>query len=307
MTDSTTDAQGKSEPIRAAQRVNIVKVLYLNIIFLFMVAITGFFAHSLVLLASAVHLIADVASLAIAYVAILLASRPASQRHSFGLVRAEVLGALINGAILLATSIWIMVEASRDLIRPHPLTSMPVIILGAAGMAMSAFSLTFLSKSSGKSLNMRAGVIHMAGDTAGWLVTILSGVAIQIFRFYRADAIGSIIISIIVLGSSWRILSQTVSVLLESTPRDLRPDEIRLAIESDAEILNVHHLHLWNLASDTIALSAHILMQDGATLHSAQVKVQKIKEMLNLEYGIDHVTIEVECHKCGDGEHDPQP
>ncbi len=143
----------------------------------------------------------------------------------------------------------------------------------------------------------------MAGDAAGWFFTTLSGAAMQIFSFYRADAIGSIVIAILVLASSWQLLGQTVSVLLESTPRAISPEEISQAIEEDPQILNVHHLHLWNLASDTTALSAHVLMEDGATLHLAQVKVQKIKDQLKQKYGIDHVTIEVECHRCGDSEH----
>ena len=257
----------------------------------------------MVLIASAVHLVADTASLGIAYIAILLAARPVSKRHSFGLVRAEVLGALVNGAILLATSVWIIFEAIRDLAHPHPVAALPVIILGAGGLVISMISLIALQQSSGKSLNMKAGVVHMAGDTAGWFFTVLSGLAIELFDFYRADAIGSVIISLIILGSSWRLLLQTVSVLLESTPRDVSPEEVLHAIEADPQILNVHHLHLWNLASDTTALSAHVLMEDGATLHLAQIKVQEIKEMLGARFGIHHVTIEVECHRCGDSEH----
>ncbi len=303
MVDSNLGTPNQIENIRAQQRSTTSKVLLLNIVFLIFIAGFGFYANSLVLLASAVHLVADTASLAIAYVAILLASRPASQKHSFGLVRAEVLGALINGAVLLATSIWIIAEAVKDIIRPHAVLAPPVIILGIAGLLVSTLSLRALHHSSGKSLNMRAGVVHMAGDAAGWFFTTLSGAAMQIFSFYRADAIGSIVIAILVLASSWQLLGQTVSVLLESTPRAISPEEISQAIEEDPQILNVHHLHLWNLASDTTALSAHVLMEDGATLHLAQVKVQKIKDQLKQKYGIDHVTIEVECHRCGDSEH----
>ncbi len=306
MVGSDLEVQDQFQNIRSRQKSTISKVLILNILFLFIVAGFGFYTNSLVLLASAVHLIADTASLAIAYVAIILASRPVSQKHSFGLVRTEVLGALVNGTILLATSVWIIVEAIKDLAHPHSVSALPVIILGIAGLLVSAVSLRLLHHGSGKSLNMQAGVVHMAGDAAGWFFTALSGAAIQLFSFYRADAIGSIIIAILILASSWRLLGQTVSVLLESTPREIIPEEIRRVIESDPQILNVHHLHLWNLASDTTALSAHVLMEDGATLHLAQVKVQKIKDQMKERYGIDHVTIEVECHRCGDGEHNPE-
>ncbi|TAN31273.1 MAG: cation transporter [Actinomycetota bacterium] len=289
--------------VRLRQRSTTAKVLALNLAFLIIVAGFGFYANSLVLLASAIHLIADTASLAIAYLAIRLASKPASLKYSFGLVRTEVLGALVNGTILLATAIWIIFEAAKDLVHPHSVSSLPIVLLGIIGLFVSATSLRALQRSSGKSLNMRAGVVHMAGDAAGWFLTVVSGLAIWIFAFNRADAIGSIVISVLIVISSWQILMTTVSVLLESTPADISLDEIRDAIESDPQILDVHHLHLWNLASDSIALSTHILMEDGATLHLGQIKVQQIKDMLNSSYGIDHVTIEVECHRCGDVEH----
>ncbi|NNN19892.1 MAG: cation transporter [Acidimicrobiaceae bacterium] len=303
MVGGNIETQGNSDITRQNQKTSASRVLLANVIFLLVVLSFGFYANSLVLLASGVHLVADTAGLTIAYFAILLSARPASQKYSFGLVRAEVLGALINGSILVATSVWIIFEATKDLLHPHAVSPLPVIILGFAGLVISAFSMRSLQQNSGKSLNMRAGVIHMAGDTAGWFFTILSGVAILIFSFYRADAIGSILISLLILASSWQILAHTVSVLLESTPRDITLDEIRIAIESDPQILNVHHLHLWNLASDTKALSTHILMQDGATLHLSQTKVQQIKDLLKSRFGIDHVTIEVECHNCGDIEH----
>jgi len=303
MTSDTWNA-GEHTQTRRHQKSTTAKVLILNFAFLIVVAGFGFYANSLVLLASAIHLIADTVGLAIAYIAILLASKPVSLKYSFGLVRAEVIGALVNGTILLATSIWIVVEAAKDLVHPHPVSSLPVILLGIIGLLVSATSLRALHLSSGKSLNMRAGVVHMAGDAAGWLLTIVSGLAIWIFAFNRADALGSIVISLLIVISSWRIVTSTVSVLLESTPGEISLDEIRDAVASDPKILDVHHLHLWNLASDTIALSTHILMEDGTTLHLAQIKVQEIKNMLKSSYGIDHVTIEVECHSCGDIDHE---
>lgn len=288
---------------RFAQKSAMARVLAINIIFFTIVALFGFLSNSLVLLASAVHLLADLASLGIGYFAIVLASKPASEKHSFGLVRAEVLGASVNGTILLATSIWIIVQAIHDLTNPRSVTATPIVILGTIGLVVSLLSLTTLNKHAGKSLNMRANVVHMAGDAAGWLITIASGLLILIFKIQIADSIGSITISLLILMSSWQILVTTLSVLLESTPRAIDPQEIVDSIEKDPTVIEVHHLHLWNLASDTTALSSHVVMEDGSTLHLAQLKVQEIKQMLKHDYGIDHVTIEIECHKCGDTEH----
>lgn len=303
MVKSQMHAGHANHPLRSDQRAVTFKVLILNLAFLVITGLIGLLVHSLVLLASAIHLFADSAGLAIAYLAIILSSRPASQRHSFGLVRAEVLGALINGAVLLATSVWILIAALRDLTKTTEVQPLPIILLGIFGLVVSVTSVVSLNKHAGRSLNMKANILHMASDVAGWILTIASGVSIYLFSFYRADAIGSIAISVLVLASSWHLLSQTVAVLLEATPKKANLEEITQAISAYPEISEVHHLHMWNLASDLSALSTHIVMKDGITLHNSQTKVHEIKEMLKDRFGVDHVTIEIECHDCGDSEH----
>lgn len=272
--------------------------------FLAVVIITGFYSDSLVLLASGVHLVADTAGLFISYLATVLSIKPASDRHSFGLVRTEVLGALINGVILISSSIWIMVSAIEDLGKTRQVQSEPIILLGIAGVLISTYSLIKLHNHAGESLNMKASVLHLASDSAGWLITIVAGVLVATYGLSNADSFGAIIVSMLVVASSWKLLSQTISVLLESTPKSINPAEILEILQTQSDVVDVHHLHLWNLSSDTTALSAHVLMDDGTTLHTSQLKVNSIKQLLKNRYGIDHVTIEIECHQCGDEHHD---
>lgn len=288
---------------RIQQKVVTLKVLALYLVFLIIVATSGFYSNSLVLLASAVHLIADAAALFISYLATILSIKPTSEKHSFGLVRAEVIGALVNGVILISSSIWIIVSAVENLSGKHNVQPAPIIILGIAGLAVSSYSLVKLHNHAGQSLNMRTNVIHLASDSAGWLITIISGLLIATFAIDQADSIGAIIVSVMVVVSSWKLISQTLSVLLEATPKAINPTEIIETLQSQSDVVEVHHLHLWNLASDSTALSAHILMDDGTTLHKSQLKVNSIKKLLRENYGIDHVTIEIECHHCGDEFH----
>lgn len=299
-------AENSNPRRRANQKSATLKVLIIYLVFLTIVIGTGFYTNSLVLLASGIHLIADAAGLLISYLATILSIKPASDKHSFGLVRAEVLGALINGVILISSSIWIMVSAIGDLSKPHNVQSGPIILLGIVGLVISAYSLLQLHTHAGKSLNMKANILHLASDSVGWLITIISGLLIATFGFSNADSFGAIIVSIMVIASSWKLLSQTISVLLESTPKSINPTEIIQILQSQSDVVDVHHLHLWNLASDTTALSAHVLMDDGTTLHTSQLKVNSIKKLLKDTYGIDHVTIEIECHQCGDEHHDSE-
>lgn len=300
----STDHQTSAHPgLRKSQQNATLRVLVLFSAFIVVVVGFGFYSHSLVLLASGVHLAADAASLLIAYLAALLAAKPTSDKHSFGLVRAEVLGALTNGVILVSTSLWILVSAIKDFGSSRHVDPNPVIILGIGGIIVSTISLLMLHRSAGESLNMRAGVLHMAGDSAGWIITVLSGVALKEFHIQQADKVGAILIALLVLVSSWQLLSRTISVLLEATPRKINPTDIVEVLQKEPDILDVHHLHLWNLASDSTALSAHVLMEDGATLHKSQLRVESIKQLLKEKFEIDHVTIEIECHKCGDEQH----
>ena len=253
---------------------------------------------SLALLADAGHMLSDVVALAIALLAHRLVRAPATARLTYGFQRAEVLGALANGVTLVAVAIWIFFEAVRRLGDAPDVSGIGVLVVASLGLAVNAGSARLIGRAGGRSLNMRGARLHMAADAAGSLAVIAAGVAVVVWGATWVDPLVSMLIAIGVLWSSWGLLRATAFVLLEGTPSGMDPAEIERALAGDPSVDAVHHLHLWSLASDVPALSAHVVLAGEVSLHEAQVRGEHLKAMLQEQFGIGHATLELECHEC---------
>ena len=293
-----TDHPGHRQVERQAQRRALAIALVANAGFAVVEVVGGIAFHSLALLADAAHMASDVVALAVALVAVALMARPATARHSFGLKRAEVLGAQFNGVVLVGVSVLIIVEAISRLGAPSSVRGGGVIVVASVGLVVNLGSALVLLQAEGHSLNMRGAFLHMAADAAGSLAAIVAGVAVVLWDATWVDPAASIFISVLVLWSACGLLRDTTNVLLEGTPKGIDPDEVRAAIAADAAVQTVHHVHLWSLASDEPSLSAHVVLEGEVTLHEAQQRGDALKAMLATRFGIEHSTLELECHAC---------
>jgi cobalt-zinc-cadmium efflux system protein len=289
---------------RTTQRRALWIALVANAGFLVVEAVGGLAFHSLALLADAAHMVSDVAALAIALVAQRLLDRPATAKHSYGLQRAEVLGAQANGLTLIAVAGWIIVEAVHRIDRPSDVAGGGLLVVATLGLLVNLGSAFLLARAQGDSLNMRGAFVHMALDAAGSIGAIAAGVAVVVWDANGVDPIVSIVLALLVLWSTWGLLRDTANVLLEGTPRGMDPATVEAVLTSSDDVEAVHHLHLWNLASDVPALSAHVVLRGEPDLHDAQVAGERLKALLDERFGIDHATLELECHPCEPGGHD---
>jgi cobalt-zinc-cadmium efflux system protein len=291
------EATGSAAPRRA-----LLIALVANAAFLVAEIAGGLAFNSLALLADAAHMASDVVGLLIALTALSLVGRPATNRHSFGLKRAEVLGAQVNGLLLVAISGWIIFEAFGRIGATTHIKGGGVVIVASLGLIVNLVSALVLFRARGGSLNMHGAFLHMAGDAAGSVAAIIAGVAVLAWNATWVDPAASIFVSLLVLWSCWGLLRDTTNVLLEGTPRGIDPDAVRAALDADEAVEAVHHVHLWSLASDEPALSAHIVLTGEVTLHQAQERGDELKAMLAHRFGIGHSTLELECHACDDPE-----
>lgn len=283
---------------REAQRRALHIALGANAAFLIAEITGGLVFNSLALLADAAHMLSDVAALAIALVAQRLTERPATAKHTFGLQRAEVLGAQANAVLLLAATGWIVYEAIRRLSTPEEVAGPGMLVVAAGGLGVNVLSATVLSRAAGRSLNMRAALVHMLLDAAGSVVAIVAGVAIVVANTSRLDPAASLAIALLVVWSAWKLLMDATHVLMEGTPRGLDSREVERFISEDAAVEGVHHLHIWNLASDMPALSAHVVLAGDVSLHEAQLEGDRLRTKVLERFGIEHTTFELECHAC---------
>ena len=289
--------------VRTGQRGALVFALILNAAYLVAELIGGIAFNSLALIADSAHMFTDVFALAVALLAVGLTTRPSTARHTFGLERAEVLGALVNGLALLAAGVWIIVEALRRLGSPEDVRGGGVLVVALIGVAVNGVSAIVLQRSSGSSLNMRAAVMHQVTDAIGLAGTCVAAIAIVEWDATWTDPAVSIGIALLVLYSGGRLLIDTVHVLLEGTPPGMSGHDVEATLLAAPGVEAVHHLHLWSLASDVPALSAHVVVEGEVSLHDAQQIGDALKERLAREHGIVHSTLELECHACDDEIH----
>ncbi len=277
--------------------------LVANAAFLVVEVVGGLVFDSLALLADAAHMSTDVAGLAIALVAQSLILRPASARRTFGLRRAEALGGLANGALILAAAVWIFVEAAKRIGEPAEVAGGGLLAVAFVGLVVNVTSAVMLRRAQGRDLNMRGAFVHMAADAAGSVGAMAAGAGVLLFDAGWLDPVVSILIGILVVYSAWGLLRDTINVMLEGVPRHLDVEDLESALNADLNVETVHHLHVWELGGDLTALSAHVVLCEANTLHDAQQQGVALKAMLSERFGIEHVTLELECHVCDAPEH----
>jgi cobalt-zinc-cadmium efflux system protein len=272
--------------------------LGLNGAFLVVEVVGGAAFGSLALLADAAHMGSDVGALTIASVAARLAARPPSDRHSYGLQRAEILAAALNAVVLVAAAAWIAVAAIGRIGETVDVEGAGVTIVAAGGLAVNVGSALVLARAAGRSLNLRAAQWHMASDALGSVAALATGLAVLLWDATWVDVAASLLVAALVVLGAWRLLRDATRVLLEATPAHVDPDAVRAALLEDRSVRTVHHLHVWSLGSESEALSGHVVVDDVPTLHDAEAVARRLKAMLAERFAIEHSTLEIECHPC---------
>jgi len=209
-----------------------------------------------------------------------------------------VLAAQANAVLLLAVSGWVVFEAVSRIGDPADVDGAGVLIVGSLGLAANLVSAVVLARAAAGSMNVRGALLHMAADAAGSVGVVVAAIAVLVADATWVDPLASLLIAGLVAISAWRLLRDTTHVLLEGTPAGLDPDVVTDAVAADADVEAVHHLHLWQLASDTTALSAHVVLRDTTSLHEAQVVGERLKHLLTERFAIGLATLELECHEC---------
>jgi cobalt-zinc-cadmium efflux system protein len=254
-------------------------------------AVAGFLAGSLALLADAGHMLSDTGALALALFAAWLAARPATPRRSFGFRRAEILAALANGVMLVAIAIWIFVEAGRRFDDPPDVAGGWVLGVGAAGLAVNLAAAAVLQRAGSASLNVRAALRHVLADVLGSVGVIAAGAAVLATGWLYADPVVGVAIGVLVLGSSWRILRESVAILLEETPAGIDPEEVGRAMTASPDVADVHDLHIWTITTGFPALAAHVLCRPDADCHRVR---RDLERLLRDRFGLEHTTLQVD-------------
>jgi cobalt-zinc-cadmium efflux system protein len=259
----------------------------------FMVAevVAGLLADSLALLSDAAHMLTDAGAIGLALAAAALAARPPAGRFTFGLGRAEILSAQVNGVVLLVLAGILAWEGARRLVDPGEVEGAIVIVVGAVGAAVNVAAAMALARAERQSLNVAGARAHVLADLFGSVAAVLAGVGVLAFGFERADPIAGLVVAALMVRSGWGLVRDASAVLLEAAPAGADPDAVGQAMSRMPGVVEVHDLHLWEVTSGFPALAAHVLVAPGDDCHRAR---RELQAMVRERFGITHVTLQVD-------------
>jgi cobalt-zinc-cadmium efflux system protein len=288
----------------AGHRRPLAIVLGITATILVVEVIGAVVSGSLALLADAGHMLTDVAGLTLALVAAVLAGRPATQARTWGYRRAEVLAAAAQAAVLLAVGGFILAEAIRRLIEPSPVAAGVMIVFGVVGLAGNAVSILLLSRISGGNLNTRAARLEVINDALGSVAVLVAAGIIALTGWDRADAVASLLIGALILPRTWKLLRESVDVLLEATPKDIDLARVRAHILGVPHVHAVHDLHASLVATDLPVLTAHVVVDDSCFRDGLLPGLlDQLQQCLAGHFDVEHSTVQFEPAGHADHEH----
>ncbi|MGE5241248.1 MAG: cation diffusion facilitator family transporter [Bacteroidota bacterium] len=253
-------------------------------------AFGGWWSGSLALLGDAGHMFSDAVALGLAALAAVISRRPPSARHSYGLMRAEVIAALLNGLLMLAVVLGIVVEAIRRLQQPQPVSGLTVVGIASVGLVINVIVALVLSRGE-HDMNTRAALLHVMGDLLGSVAALIAGSVIYYTGWTPIDPILSLAICALILHSTLRLLRDALHVLMEGVPGHLDLNTVGHSLARVPGVVSVHDLHIWMLSSGMPALSAHVVLERMTDWTDI---LERMRDLLRERYGIDHVTLQPE-------------
>ena len=268
--------------------------------------IGGLISNSLALLADAGHMAADATAIGLALLAIWIAARPASFRRTFGFHRTEIIAALLNALSLLLIAIWVFIEAYRRFLDPPEVQATLMLTIGFVGLLVNLAAVWILHRPSRDSLNVEAAFMHILGDLLGSIGVVGGALLIMTFGWNLADPLLGVVIGTLIVASSGRLLWRVLHVLMEGTPYHIDLQRLCRSLEQVDGVTGVHDIHAWSITSGYDVLSAHVTA-DSAARDNPDRTLQRLRDISAREFGISHVTIQLESSEegCEEDHHVP--
>ena len=265
--------------------------LAISAVYFFAELIAGFLTNSLALLSDAGHMLSDIAAMALSLFAFNIAKRPATLNRTYGYHRIEILAALFNGLALWLIVGIIFTAAYNRQFSPPEVASRGMIVVAALGLVVNLAAGAILYDSHHHNLNLRGAFLHVVSDAVGSVGAVVAGLIMLTTGWYLADPLISILICVLILISSSNLITESLSILMQSVPRGIRLDEVRETIESVEGVAKVHDLHVWAVTSGVYTLSAHAVVENGGDFHEV---LNGIEDTLKQRFNIEHTTIQLE-------------
>lgn len=279
------------DALRASPARRLALALGLTASFMLVEVVAGLLSGSLALLSDAGHMLTDAGALAVALFAQRLAARARTGQRTFGYRRAEILAALINGAVLGMSSLWIIVEAAGRFREPPEIHGLPMLVVAVLGLIINLVSAWILMRGAHGNANVRAAAAHVLSDALGSVAAIVAAGLVLGPGWHAADPVVSILISVLILWGAWRLVRDAVDILMEGTPPGIDPGALDELICATPGVASAHDLHVWCISEGFPVVTVHVVL-DG-TGHGTDVASQ-VAARIQTRFGIEHVTVQPE-------------
>src|SRR5574338_455635 len=276
---------------------NLFITIALNIFITVVQIIGGIISGSLSLISDAMHNFSDVVAIVFAFVALRLSKKPKTPKYTFGLKRAEIIAAVVNASTLIIISFFLIREAVERLYNPNEIAGGLMLVVAIFGFIPNVIGAMLLKKGSEKNINIRTAYFHLLSDAVSSIAIIIGAVFIIYFKVYWIDPILTILIAVYILYQTYKILKESVDILMMSNPEGINLNEIKILVERIPGVNNIHHVHLWKLNDNETHFEAHIDVDDITVKETSEIQKQ-IEIMLHDKYEITHTTLQFECDKC---------
>lgn len=267
----------------------------LSAVFMTVEWIGGWLTGSMALLSDAGHMLTDTGAIGLALFASRLTLKPKNAQRTYGYLRAEIIGAMINGIFLILLCGYILLEAWHRIGNPRPISGGPVLAIASVGLLVNLASAWIVRHGRDANLNMEGAFLHMMADALGSIGAMAAGIVILLTGWTPADTLASVLIAGLILWGSWRLLMKSIDILMEGTPAEINYREVEKALRSMEHIADLHDLHIWTISSGVLALSAHIqLKEDCINEGHWPTCLKATQNFLRQNWGIEHTTIQTE-------------
>ena len=283
----------------AATPARLLITVILNLVITAAEVVGGLVSGSLSLLSDALHNLSDTLAVLLSYVALRLARRDNTARHTFGLKRAEVLAAFINAGVLLVLSVYLLYRAVVRFAHPIAVQGGLMMIVGSVGLAANVAATLLLRRGSRDSMNVHSAYLHLLSDAISSIAVVAGALAISLFGITWIDPLLTILISLYVLVQSFSLVRDSVHVLLEGAPAELDLAQLKHQVERLPRVRGIHHVHVWTVGEHDIHFEAHVQVDDMVLSETAAVR-ESIEELLRREFRINHAALQLECDSCGE-------
>lgn len=258
----------------------------------------GILSGSLALLADAGHMFTDAVALALAYAAFRYGRRAADDKRSFGYLRFEVIAGFVNAITLFGIVLWIILEAWQRLLSPQAVLAGPMLAVAIAGLLANALVFWILTRGDTDHVNIRGAILHVLGDLLGSVGAVVAAIIIHYTGWMPIDPILSVLVSLLILRSAWRLLAKSLHILLEGAPDDARPEMIRRHLQDQVPgVAGVHHVHVWLITSGRALATLHVRPVRDA---EARTVAQAVERELLVHFGIEHATVAIDWNDEGE-------